>query len=148
MIAAASCLTTTRRGCTMRIARNPTPGLQFGLLDERRNWLFLRAGESAGMVVLQEDRAEWPQQHFAFTMWLVAWRGGDSETRSKGKSGQDQPCYRDLMSTGGLVIPPRGGTATRLVARCAQAAATLGFERWLELRVCKPAGVGATVNHN
>ena len=27
-------------------------GLQFGLLDERRNWLFLRAGELAGMVVL------------------------------------------------------------------------------------------------
>src|SRR5271156_3170319 len=68
MIAAASCLTTTRRGCTMRIARNPTPGLQFGLLDERRNWLFLRAGESAGMVVLQEDRGEWPNQHFAFAI--------------------------------------------------------------------------------
>lgn len=43
-------------------------GLQFGLFDERRNWLFLRAGESAGMVVLQEDHGEWPQQHFAFTI--------------------------------------------------------------------------------
>jgi len=42
-------------------------GLQVGLLDERRNWLFLRA-ESAGMVVLQEDHGEWPQQHFAFTI--------------------------------------------------------------------------------
>jgi|SRR5580704_4286561 catechol 2,3-dioxygenase-like lactoylglutathione lyase family enzyme len=43
-------------------------GLQLGLLDERRNWLFLRAGESAGMVVLQEDRGEWPHQHFAFAI--------------------------------------------------------------------------------
>jgi lactoylglutathione lyase len=43
-------------------------GLQFGLRDERRNWLFMRAGESSGMVVLQEDRGEWPHQHFAFSM--------------------------------------------------------------------------------
>jgi len=40
--------------------------LQFGLRDERRNWVFLRAGGSAGMVVLQKDRGEWPRQHFAF----------------------------------------------------------------------------------
>jgi len=42
-------------------------GLQFGLRDEERNWLFLRAG-SAGMVVLQEDRGQWPTQHFAFSV--------------------------------------------------------------------------------
>ena len=42
-------------------------GLQFGLRDEERNWLFLRAG-SAGMVVLQEDRGQWPPQHFAFSV--------------------------------------------------------------------------------
>jgi len=43
-------------------------GLQFGLRDQNRNWLFLRAGDSAGMVVLQEDRGEWPKQHFAFAV--------------------------------------------------------------------------------
>lgn len=43
-------------------------GLQFGLLDERRNWLFLRADDSAGMVVLQEDRGESQHQHFAFAI--------------------------------------------------------------------------------
>ena len=43
-------------------------GLQFGLRDDKRNWLFLRAGGSAGMVVLQEDRSEWPKQHFAFAV--------------------------------------------------------------------------------
>ncbi|HYP29729.1 MAG TPA: VOC family protein [Blastocatellia bacterium] len=43
-------------------------GLQVGLRDERRNWLFLRAGGDAGMVVLQEDKGEWPTQHLAFTV--------------------------------------------------------------------------------
>lgn len=43
-------------------------GLKEGLRDERRNWLFLRAGGSAGMIVLQEDKGEWPATHFAFTV--------------------------------------------------------------------------------
>jgi catechol 2,3-dioxygenase-like lactoylglutathione lyase family enzyme len=41
-------------------------GLEEGIRDDRRNWLFLRAGGDAGMVVLQEDKGEWPTQHFAF----------------------------------------------------------------------------------
>lgn len=43
-------------------------GLQTGLRDEKRNWLFLRAGGDAGMIVLQEDKGEWPLQHLAFTV--------------------------------------------------------------------------------
>jgi catechol-2,3-dioxygenase len=43
-------------------------GLQVGIRDEKRNWVFLRAGGDAGMVVLQEDKQEWPTQHFAFTV--------------------------------------------------------------------------------
>ncbi len=43
-------------------------GLEEGLRDERRNWLFLYAGGNAGMIVLQEDKADWPTQHFAFTV--------------------------------------------------------------------------------
>ena len=31
-------------------------GLEVGLRDERRPWLFLRAGGQAGMLVLQEDK--------------------------------------------------------------------------------------------
>jgi catechol 2,3-dioxygenase-like lactoylglutathione lyase family enzyme len=45
-----------------------TLGLEVGLRDERRRWLFLRAGGHAGMVVLQEDDGEFPTQHFAFTV--------------------------------------------------------------------------------
>ena len=43
-------------------------GLEVGLRDEERNWLFLRAGGQAGVIVLQEDKGEWPTQHFAFTV--------------------------------------------------------------------------------
>jgi lactoylglutathione lyase len=43
-------------------------GLDVGARDDNRNWLFLRAGGDAGMVVLQEDQGEWPTQHFAFTV--------------------------------------------------------------------------------
>jgi len=42
-------------------------GLQVGLRDESRKWLFLRAGGDRGMIVLQEDKGQWPTQHFAFT---------------------------------------------------------------------------------
>jgi lactoylglutathione lyase len=41
-------------------------GLGVGLRDDRRNWLFLRAGGDAGMVVLQEHAGEFPAYHFAF----------------------------------------------------------------------------------
>jgi catechol 2,3-dioxygenase-like lactoylglutathione lyase family enzyme len=41
-------------------------GLEEGLRDTTRNWLFLRAGGDAGMIVLQETPGDWPRQHFAF----------------------------------------------------------------------------------
>jgi catechol 2,3-dioxygenase-like lactoylglutathione lyase family enzyme len=43
-------------------------GLEIGLRDEKRNWLFLRVGGETGMIVLQENKGEWPKQHFAFTV--------------------------------------------------------------------------------
>src|SRR4029453_9333057 len=42
-------------------------GLEVGLRDERRPWLFLRAGGQAGMLVLQEDKGAWPTKDLAFT---------------------------------------------------------------------------------
>ena len=47
-------------------------GLEVGLRDEKRRWVFLRAGGLAGMVVLQETPGEWPQQHLAFTVTASA----------------------------------------------------------------------------
>jgi catechol-2,3-dioxygenase len=43
-------------------------GLTVGLRDGSRRWLFLRAGQTSGMLVLQEDKSSWPVQHFAFTI--------------------------------------------------------------------------------
>ena len=43
-------------------------GLEAGLRNEERRMVFLRAGGQNGMVVLQEDKGEWPKQHFAFTV--------------------------------------------------------------------------------
>jgi catechol-2,3-dioxygenase len=43
-------------------------GLEVGLRDERRKWLFLRTGGAAGMVVLQEHDGAFPSYHFAFTV--------------------------------------------------------------------------------
>ena len=41
-------------------------GLNKGLYDESRRWLFLWVGTNNGMVVLQEDKDGCPRQHFAF----------------------------------------------------------------------------------
>lgn len=43
-------------------------GFQHGLLDAKRRWLFLCVNGRAGMVVLQEDKSSWMQQHFAFVV--------------------------------------------------------------------------------
>jgi catechol 2,3-dioxygenase-like lactoylglutathione lyase family enzyme len=43
-------------------------GLEVGLRDEARRWLFLWAGKTAGMIVLQEKTDNWQSQHFAFAM--------------------------------------------------------------------------------
>lgn len=43
-------------------------GLEVGLRDEPRRWLFLRVGGAAGMVVLQEMPAGFPSMHFAFAV--------------------------------------------------------------------------------
>ena len=45
-----------------------TLGLSIGLRDEGRRWLFLRVGDGAGRVVLQEDKTNWAAQHFAFRL--------------------------------------------------------------------------------
>src|SRR3989441_11375326 len=42
-------------------------GLEIGLRDERRNWLFLHAG-GAGNGVLQEHPGDFPTYHFAFAV--------------------------------------------------------------------------------
>jgi lactoylglutathione lyase len=59
-------------------------GLDLGLRAEERRWVFLRAGGLGGMVVLQEDAGEWPQQHFAFTVGEAALDRAVEELGRKG----------------------------------------------------------------
>ena len=58
-------------------------GMTVGLREERRRWVFLRAGGAAAMVVLQEDHGEWPQQHFAFTVEAGALERAVEELRRR-----------------------------------------------------------------
>jgi len=59
-------------------------GLEVGLRDEGRRWVFLRAGGQAGMIVLQEDKGDWPLQHFAFTVDLSEIERAAAELRGRG----------------------------------------------------------------
>ena len=43
-------------------------GLEVGLRDATRPWVFLRAGGQEGMIVLQAEPGDWPTQHVAFTI--------------------------------------------------------------------------------
>ena len=59
-------------------------GLEEAIRDEERDWLFLLIPERAGMIVLQEDRGEWPRQHFAFTVDEDDLDGAATLLREKG----------------------------------------------------------------
>ena len=41
-------------------------GFEAGLLDSARRWNFLWVSSRSGMVVLQEEKENWQQQHFSF----------------------------------------------------------------------------------
>ena len=73
-----------------------TLGLEVGLRDENRRWLFLRAGGQAGMVVLQEDEGTWPTQHFAFTVEEVHIEAAATVLRQRGVR-VEGPVYHDWM---------------------------------------------------
>jgi lactoylglutathione lyase len=59
-------------------------GLTVGLREEKRRWVFLRAGGAAGIVVLQEEAGDWPLQHFAFTVADSELEGAAEELRRRG----------------------------------------------------------------
>ncbi len=73
-----------------------TLGLEVGVRDERRRWLFLRAGGQAGMVVLQEDKGTWPTQHFAFTVDEVDIEAAATALQQRGV-GVEGPVYQEWM---------------------------------------------------
>jgi len=71
-------------------------GLEEGIRDASRNWLFLRAGGNAGMIVLQEDKGDWPTQHFAFTVAEKEIENAAQALRDKGVAVTD-PFFHEWM---------------------------------------------------
>jgi catechol 2,3-dioxygenase-like lactoylglutathione lyase family enzyme len=90
-------------------------GLEEGLRDERRNWLFLRAGGDAGMVVLQEDKGNWPKQHFAFTVNKTDIRQAEATLKDKGLE-VSEPVYHEWMKAFSLYFDDPDGHSLELTA--------------------------------
>lgn len=90
-------------------------GLQVGLRDEKRNWVFLRAGGDAGMVVLQENQGEWPTQHLAFTIEEADIERAVSWLREKGVT-IDGPHYHEWMPATSIYFADPDGHELELCA--------------------------------
>ncbi|WP_299402215.1 VOC family protein [Acaryochloris sp. IP29b_bin.148] len=90
-------------------------GLKVGLRDERRNWLFLRAGETSGMIVLQEDQGHWPTQHFAFTVGESEIEQSAQQLRAQGIA-LDGPIIHDWIPAKSVYFEDPDGHALELCA--------------------------------
>ena len=90
-------------------------GFEEGLRDERRNWLFMWAGGRAGMVVLQEDKGEWPVQHFAFTADEADLARAAELLKAKGVEVSD-PVHHEWMNSVSLYFKDPDGHALELIA--------------------------------
>jgi lactoylglutathione lyase len=90
-------------------------GLEEGLRDEHRNWLFLKAGGDAGMVVLQEDKGEWPTQHFAFTVRGVDLESAAASLKEKGVK-VSEPVRHEWMNAVSIYFDDPDGHDLELLA--------------------------------
>lgn len=89
--------------------------LEVGLRDETRNWLFLRAGGNAGMIVLQEDKGEWPTQHFAFTIPSTDIKRAVALLKERGVE-VGGPHFHEWMSATSIYFSDPDGHALELCA--------------------------------
>jgi len=89
--------------------------LEEGIRDEKRNWLFLWAGGRAGMVVLQEDKGEWPLQHFAFTVDEADIERAASLLRERGVD-VEGPVFHAWMPAKSIYFEDPDGNALELCA--------------------------------
>ncbi len=94
-------------------------GLEPGLRDPKRPWLFLRAGGPAGMVVLQEDRGEWPTQHFAFTVTEAGLARAEKVLRDK-EIPVEGPIVHDWIPARSLYFADPDGHDLELLAPLAR----------------------------
>lgn len=92
-----------------------TLGLEIGVRDERRRWLFLRAGGEAGMVVLQEDKGLWPTQHLAFTLMEADIEAAAAALQNQGVAVRG-PVYHEWMPAKSLYFSDPDGHDLELCA--------------------------------
>ena len=90
-------------------------GLDIGIRDDERGWLFLRAGGQAGMIVLQEDKGNWPTQHFAFTVDDADIEGAAATLRSRAVAVRG-PVVHAWMPARSLYFSDPDGNALELCA--------------------------------
>jgi catechol 2,3-dioxygenase-like lactoylglutathione lyase family enzyme len=90
-------------------------GLEEGLRDERRKWLFLRAGGDAGMVVLQEDKGDWPKQHFAFAVSKTDIKQAGAMLKDKGIE-VSEPVYHEWLKAFSVYFDDPDGNSLELLA--------------------------------
>jgi lactoylglutathione lyase len=90
-------------------------GFEVGLRDPSRNWLFLRAGGEAGMVVLQEDKGEWPPQHIAFAVDQEDIERVASLLRAQGVAVRG-PVFQEWMPATSLYFEDEDGHSLELCA--------------------------------
>ena len=89
--------------------------LEVGIRDEKRNWLFLKAGGEAGMIVLQEDKGEWPLQHFAFTIDETDIERAAAILRERGVE-VEGPVFHQWMGATSLYFADPDGHSLELLA--------------------------------
>ena len=91
-------------------------GLEVGLRDETRRWVFLRAGGIAGMVVLQECSGECPTLHFAFAVDDADLESAARALRERGISTQG-PIFHDWIPGKSLYFRDPDGHDLELFAQ-------------------------------
>jgi catechol-2,3-dioxygenase len=89
--------------------------LEIGIRDTTRNWLFLRAGGQDGMIVLQEDKGEWPLQHFAFTVAEADIERAASMLRERGVE-VEGPVFHQWMPARSIYFSDPDGNDLELCA--------------------------------
>ena len=94
-------------------------GLEVGLRDTRRPWVFMRAG-AGGMIVLQEQ-ADVPQQHFAFTVSPADIDVAAGELRRRGVA-TEGPVVHDWIPARSLYFADPDGHDVELCAPLARPA--------------------------
>ena len=96
-----------------------TLGLEVGIRDEQRGLVFLRAGGQAGMLVLQQDRGDWPTQHFAFTVAAEDIENAAAILRQRGVS-VDGPILHEWMPARSVYFSDPDGHKLELCAPVAK----------------------------